>query len=69
MQLDLANLEDLKAIGSIEALNQYLQKYIYIYHRIYRFWSSDWTDNKQITRKKIMLERILFFILVKFFTV
>ena len=28
MQLDLANLEDLKAIGSIEAFNQYLQIYI-----------------------------------------
>ncbi len=28
MQLDLANLEDLKASGSIEALNQYLQIYI-----------------------------------------
>jgi hypothetical protein len=28
MQLDLANLEDLKARGSIEALNQYLQIYI-----------------------------------------
>ena len=28
MQLDLANLEDLKAFGTIEAFNQYLQIYI-----------------------------------------